>query len=72
MDVQATISLTDREEFFILALCLGQRPTNAAATSGYSKASARNLLVKPHIAAAVRHCAANLVRAVAVIDKAAA
>ena len=72
MLVQTTIELTEREEAFVLALAKGMRPTRAAVAAGYSIATAKPLLHKPHVAAAIRHCAANMVRAVKLIDAAAA
>ena len=68
MQVTTQIELDEREEAFLLALAKGLRPTRAATAAGYSAANAKPLLHKPHMAAAIRHCAANLADAVRRID----
>lgn len=68
MQVTTKIELSDREELFVLALAKGLRPTRAATAAGYSIASARPLLHKPHLAAAIRQCTANLLDACRRID----
>ena len=60
MQVRTTIELSDREEAFVLNMARGQKPTVAVANAGWSTASARNLLRKGHIQAAVKQIAANL------------
>ena len=68
MNVITQIELTEREEAFVLGLARGLRPTRAAVAAGYSISTARPLLHKPHVAAAIRHCTANMVHAVRLID----
>jgi phage terminase small subunit len=68
MDVKTTVTLSAPEEAFVLALARGLKPTRAATAAGYAVASARNLLRKPHIDAAVRTIAANLVQTVQRMD----
>ena len=70
MQVTTQIELTEREEAFVLGLARGLRPTRAATAAGYSISTARPLLHKPHVAAAIKHCAANMVHAVRLIDAA--
>ena len=70
MDITTVITLSEKEEQFVLHLAKGLRPTRAATAAGYAVASARPLLLKPHIGAAVRHCAANMARCVAYINAA--
>ena len=71
MQVTTKIALTDREEAFVLNLARGQKPTRAAVNAGWSVASARPLLLKPHLAGAIRTIAANMVAVVRTIDQAA-
>lgn len=72
MQVRTTITLDAREEAFVLGLCRGMKPTAAATAAGYSISSARHQLRKSHVAAAVRHCAANLAAVVKRMDAEAA
>jgi phage terminase small subunit len=60
MDVKTIISLSEREEAFVIGLAKGLKPTRAAVAAGYSAASARPLLGKPHLAGAVRSITANM------------
>ncbi len=71
MHVVTKIELTEREEAFVLNLARGQKPTRAALNAGWSVASARPLLQKPHLASAIRTIAANMVAVVRTIDAAA-
>lgn len=59
MQVTTPVVLTDREERFLWALANGLRQTRAATVAGYSIGSARNLLAKPHIRAAIAQVAKN-------------
>ncbi len=68
MHVTAKIELSSREEAFVVALAKGLKPTRAAVEAGYSIASARPLLHKPHVSAAIKQCTANLVDACRRID----
>lgn len=70
MRVQATIELSEREERFLWALANGLRPTRAALVAGYSAASARNLLKKPHVREALKAVHRNTSALVARIEKA--
>lgn len=69
MQVKTTVLLTEREETFVVALCHGLKETSAAKAAGWSVGSARQLLLKPHVAAAVRQVAANLNHVVRRIDR---
>lgn len=61
MRVGVEIELTEREEFFIRAMVIhGLRPTRAAKVSGYAVSTARHLLRKPHIRAAIKNVSANV------------
>ena len=71
MQVMTTIELSAGEESFILGLAKGLKPTRAATAAGYSVATARILMRKPHVAAAIKHCAANMLYAVQRLDTAA-
>jgi phage terminase small subunit len=68
MQVTVPIELSEREEAFVVALAKGLKPTRAATAAGYSIATARPLLHKPHVSAAIKHCAANLLDACRRID----
>jgi phage terminase small subunit len=62
------VVLGARQEKFILALCMGLKPAPAAVAAGYTAANAPRLIRHPAVAGAIRECAANLARTVAVID----
>lgn len=70
MDITTVITLSEKEERFVLNLARGLRPTRAATAAGFSVATARPLMLKPHVAAAIRHCAANMTRCVSIITAA--
>lgn len=59
MEVQTTVILSERERSFVFWLAHGLRPTRAATEAGYSVGSARNLLAKKHIRAAITAIATN-------------
>lgn len=59
MQLNASIELTDREINFVQALAHGSRPTRAAKEAGYSVGSARNLLGRAHIRAALKAVSTN-------------
>lgn len=69
MQVTTRIELSHREEAFVIALAKGMKPTRAAIAAGYSIATARPLMQKQHVSAAIRHCAANLTDACRRIDE---
>lgn len=54
LHVKTKVVLTSKEQSFVLAPAHGNRPTRAPTLAGYAVASARNLLRKPHIRAALR------------------
>ena len=61
MKVYACVELTPREEKFVLAIaCYGYAPTRAATEAGYTKASARLLIARPHIRAALDDISHNV------------
>ncbi|MGE0760506.1 MAG: hypothetical protein AB7O38_26065 [Pirellulaceae bacterium] len=62
------IRLTPQEEQFAVAIALGKPVTRAAQHAGWCASSARNVLARPHIAATVRHMAANLQKVVQKMD----
>lgn len=68
MQVPTVVTLTDREEDFLMQLARGIKPTRSAINAGFAGPSARNLLAKPHIAAAIRTICANLNAVVRRID----
>lgn len=54
MRVPVTVELTQREMDFVFALAHGLKPTRAATTAGYAVSSAKLLLRKPHVVAAIK------------------
>mgnify|MGYP001374548466 CR=1 FL=1 len=70
MRVQTTVTLSEREERFCFALAHGFRPTRAATLAGYAVGSARNLLAKPHVRAAIKAINRNTAAVVARIETA--
>ena len=65
------LGLSDKEVGFLQALALGAKPCAAVRLAGYrSKASARNLLRKRHVAAGVRELADHLNAIVSRLDAA--
>ena len=65
LEVRTVVQLSTREETFIMALARGKKPCAAALAAGYSICSARHLLAKPHLAAALRSICSNVNAAVA-------
>ena len=60
MRVFACVELAPREEKFVLGICYGLAATAAASDAGYSISSARLLLSKPHIQAALHDIQQNV------------
>ncbi len=69
MDVQTTITLTQREEDFIWALGQGLPPTRAATVAGWAVGSASRLMYKPHIRAALMALRDNMDQALRKLEK---
>lgn len=65
MQVQATITLTDREAKFVTNLALyGLSPTAAATKAGWAISSARDLLRKRHVRKAIHQVHRNSAAAI--------
>jgi phage terminase small subunit len=70
MQVQTTVTLSERERLFVFWLAHGLRPTRAASEAGYAIGSARNLLRKPHVRAALVAIAKNTSTLLAKLERA--
>jgi phage terminase small subunit len=69
LQVQTTVTLSPREQRFILALAHGLKPTRAATAAGFSVSSARLLLRKPHVRAALTDVARNTAAVLASLER---
>jgi phage terminase small subunit len=70
MRVGVVVELSERERDFVFHLAHGLRPTRAATEAGYAIGSARNLLRKPHVRAAIEAVAKNTSGLLAKLERA--